>query len=287
MNVNISTISKKMVGLIMLFIAFMTISNILGLSFETSFKNYFYPIESNPWSSDNIVIGDSFVSILFNRYATFYYNPNILGQTTLLILVIYLIKIYDKRMNIFDLSVFLSGVVCLIVSGGRTSFLIFSIIVFFTLVWKFKLVYRILFLITVVPIILIKLSETRLLQIVNNDENMDSVGLKFSILGNYIKTFEFDFISLYKFFYGTLKSDIQFDNDIGAIFYFSGFFSILYFIFYFLLEFLNSENRYKPFFAFVFVSISATIIFNFKFLILTIIILSILRKKDNFQINVF
>lgn len=287
LNVDKSTISKKMLGLIMLFIAFMTISNVLGLGFETSFKNYFYPIDSNPWSSDNIIFGDSVASVLFNRYATFYYNPNILGQTTLLILVIYLTLILDKKMNIFDVSVFLSGVLCLIVSGGRTSFLIFSIIVFLTIVWKVKLFYRILFLFTVVPVILIKLSESRLLQIVNNDENMDSVGLKFSILDNYLKTFEFDFISIYKFFYGTLKSDIQFDNDIGSIFYFSGFFSILYFVIYFFLEFFSSNNKYKPFYTFALVSISATIIFNFKFLILTIVILSILRKKDNLHLNVF
>lgn len=278
LKIDRSYINKKFLGLIMLFIVFMTISNILGLSFENSFKNRFYPIESNPWYAENGML-ETGVSILFSRYATFFYNPNILGQTTLLILLIYLIVIHNKKKEIFDFLVFLSGIICLIVSGGRTSFLIFSIIVFLTIIWKMKLFYRLFFLAIIIPMFIYKLSESRLLQIISSDESMDSVGIKFSILNTYIQSFKFDPFSIFQFLFGTMKSDIQFDNDIGSIFYFSGFLSLVYFLHIFLREFWNSDFEFKPYYAFTLISISATIIFNFKFLILTIIILSILKNQ--------
>lgn len=278
LKIDRSYINKKFLGLIMLFIVFMTISNILGLSFENSFKNRFYPIESNPWYTETGFL-DTGVSILFSRYATFFYNPNILGQTTLLILVIYLIVIHDKKKEIFDFLVFFSGIICLIVSGGRTSFLIFSIIVFLTIIWKMKLFYRLFFLAIIIPMIFYKLSESRLLQIISSDESMDSVGVKFSILNTYIQSFKFDPFSIFQFLFGTMKSDIQFDNDIGSILYFSGFLSLVYFLHIFLREFWNSDFKFKPYYAFILISISATIIFNFKFLILTIFILSILKNQ--------
>jgi hypothetical protein len=278
LKIDRSYINKKLLGLIMIFIAFMTISNILGLSFENTFKTRFYPIETNPWATEDNFSAPT-MSILFNRYATFFYNPNLLGQTTLLILVIYLIIIHDKKKDIFDFIIFFAGIICLIVSGGRTSFLIFAIIVFLTIIWKMKLLYRLLFFTTVAPFILYKLSESRLLQIISSDESMDSVGVKFSILNTYIKSLKFNPASFFQFLFGTMKSDIQFDNDLGSIFYFTGFFSLLYFFYYIFREFWKTKFSYKPYYAFALISISATIIFNFKFLILTIIILSILRNQ--------
>jgi len=55
----------------MIFIAFMTISNILGFSFENTFKTRFYPIETNPWATEDNFSAPT-MSILFNRYATFF-----------------------------------------------------------------------------------------------------------------------------------------------------------------------------------------------------------------------
>lgn len=142
-----------------------------------------------------------------------------------------------------------------------------------------KLFYRLFFLAIIIPMIIYKLSESRLLQIISSDESMDSVGVKFSILNTYIQSFKFDPFSIFQFLFGTMKSDIQFDNDIGSIFYFSGFLSLVYFLHIFLREFWNSDFEFKPYYAFTLISISATIIFNFKFLILTIIILSILKNQ--------
>ena len=271
-------INRKLLGFILFFIAIMTISNILGLSFENSFKTKFYPIELNPWAVDDGYYETS-ESIFSIRFSTFFYNPNLLGQTTILILVIYLIKIHERTKDFFDFLVILSGLLCLIVSGGRTSFLIFSVIFFFTVITRMRFFYKFIFIFFIAPLLIYKISETRLLQILSSNEDMDSVGIKFSILNSYLHGMKFDFLSSIRLFFGTMKSDIQFDNDIGSIFYFSGFISLLYFIYFFINQFIKTDTSFKPYFAFCLISISGTIIFNFKFCILTIIILSILRNS--------
>ncbi len=282
-KINIKNINTDLIASLLMYISIMTIANVLNMDFENKIKQ-FYPLDINflgQVENDNV---DSVSSLFLNRYATFYYNANILGQVVMFLIIIFLISKHNILKHKYDLFIILFSAIPLIVSGSRTSFVIIGFIIFTTVILNFKRIYKILSIFVALPFLFFYLLEnTRLLQIVNTEEHMDSIGFKFKILFNYYEKLELDNLRFLQLFFGNLKTDLFVDNDIGYILYYSGIFGFIYFCFFIINLFKLINFKFKPYYIFILTMISSTIIFNFKFLIFFMIIISLLisSKESN------
>jgi hypothetical protein len=282
LNFTSENINIKLLRIAILYIFIITFFDILNFQFFFDFRNYFYPSDVDPWS---LAFDHSIISFT-NRYGSIFYNPNLLGQSMLLVYIFYLLLKFRKPFNKFDIFFILLNVFCIIVSGSRTAFVILSLISFFYFNSFFKKRIKYIFLIIGLPYVIKILSNTRLLNIGNN--NGDSMDQKKQILIGYLNSLSFNLNDVMQFLFGWLKLDIQFDNDIGNMIYFLGILGFLYMIIFYLYEFFISKNKIKYFYSFLLISYGATLLINFKFFIFTILLLSLLRSinKDlNFPSN--
>lgn len=281
---NANHISIQVLKIIVLYLFLFFIGNLLGIGFFQNFILNYYPAEGNSWEilyDGTISYSDNVNDILSQRLGSIYYNPNLLGQNLTILVIIYLIAKSNNKYTLWDYLILLLAFIMIIGSGSRTAFVVTIIIMFFY--FKNYMNQRLFYYITIpifITILFIIGVNTRLLEIFNQtDKATDSMGVKHEILFGYLNNFNFNLILNYIF--GFLTFDIQFDYDIGDIlhnFGILGLFSIFFFLFY---EFLKTRRNFKYFYSFLLISYGATLIINFKFFILTIILLSFIRNESN------
>ncbi len=274
--INSDTINIKFLRFGIAFVSICTLLDVFNVPFFFIFREYFYPIPFDVWG-----VGRDLSAVdLSKRFGSIFYNPNLLGQSMLLIFILYLLITFQKKLNRIDFIFLFSNVFCILISKSRTAFVIFGFVTFcyFFQFYKNKLKYLI------VPIIiffiLYFLSGSRLLDIGNTAGG--SMDQKWQILFSYLSGLSFsDTVAV---LFGTLLQDIQFDNDLGNIIYYLGFIGLFYIVFFYLFESISAAFSVKYFYSFLLISYGATLLINFKFYIFTIIILSSLRsisKKIN------
>jgi hypothetical protein len=283
-NFNSNIISISVLKIVVLYLFIFFVGNLLGIGFFQNFILKYYPAEGNSWEilyDGTISYSENVTDILSQRLGSIYYNPNLLGQNLTILVIIYLLVKSNLKYNFWDYFFLSITLIMIIGSGSRTAFVVTIIILLFYLKNKIS---TNLFYYLITPIFFIILTiiaaNTRLLEIFNQtNKATDSMGVKNDILFEYLNNFNFKYLLNYIF--GFLSFDIQFDYDIGDIlhnFGILGLFSILIFMFY---EFLKSSNKYRYYYCFLLISYGATLIINFKFFILTIILLSFIRNINN------
>jgi hypothetical protein len=269
------------------FFLFLTqVGSALGIPYTDVFRDSFYPIEDNVWSSNNI---EGIESLNDNRYAGIYYNPNIMGQSMVLLYVIIAKCLND--LNDFKLKIILTFLffVSILLTGSRTSIFVFFIMLFF----QFKSFFKFSFIIPFASIALLFILF-----------NMDSISI-------YLDNFRsFNVASLYgeKLSSGTAKLDIfltwfneilngtwsnsiqfifgvgvilqQFDFDIGYILQVFGLFGFIAIFMFFRKIYMITPRKNRFIFFIFLISIGATVIVNFRFSILAIIILSMYQNSN-------
>ena len=266
-NLNINYIRFGIV-----YVAVLTVLDILNLPIFFLYRDAFYPTDANPWA-----LGfDHSIIALSNRYGSIFYNPNLLGQSMLLIYILYLIYNYQKKFTKMDYLIVFLNTFCILVSGSRTAFVIYAIVTFCFFFHFYKGKIKYFFILAGIPYALYSLSNTRLLKIGN--ESGDSMDLKMQILYSYFSSLSFTIQDTFLLLFGSLKLDIQFDNDLGNIIYYLGLMGLLYVICFYTYEIFTTNWRLRYFYSFLLVSYGATLLINFKFFIFAIIIFSFLRS---------
>jgi len=259
----------------------------LNISLINSYVDKYYPIEMNYWGVNEYDSASEALSQLNNRLAGIYYNPNLMGQSILLLYLILLILNFKENANNSFLNLFLL-VVCLIsitLSGSRTALITF----FITNVFAYRK-FLLKYIIIILPIFLIGISviitkysdEIRVLSNITNPfgDKDDSGGAKLEVLINHFLNYNYQSIKEIIFLlFGKMNWDKQFDADPGYILSFFGIFGTLIFCIYLLSIFFHLEIKFRFVFLILLVGIGATIIMNFRFSILTAYIFSISYKK--------
>jgi hypothetical protein len=283
---NSNHISIFILKIIVLYLFIFFIGNLLGIGFFQNFILKYYPAEGNSWEilyDGTASYTESITDILAQRLGSIYYNPNLLGQNLTLLIIIYLLVKTNLKFNNWDYLFLLLTLIMIIGSGSRTAFVVTIIILFF----YFKnFISKKIFYYIIIPFFLLLLTiiaaNTRLLEIFNQtDKATDSMGLKHDIVLDYLNAFNFKYILNYIF--GFLSFDIQFDYDIGDILHNLGLFGLLTILYFMFYEFLKSNNKLKFYYSFLLISYGATLVINFKFFILTIILLSFIRAENKKQ----
>lgn len=251
-----------------------TILDIFNSDIFFYIRDNFYPISENPWERAFDRNSDYQIN---HRYGSIFYNPNLLGQTIVILNIFYLIYFVNKKINKNDLFFIILNILCIIISGGRTAFIVLCLtsLPFFFKIKNFKnyLIFSSFFLL---PIVIYYFSDSRLFNIVNSASMSDKWGILFNFIG------KLDINTILNIFFGWFKTDIQFDNDIGNIFYFLGLFGLFCLFCFYFYQMFSINRRYIYLYSFIMISYGATLIINFKFLILTIYIFSLINslKKE-------
>ena len=268
--INVSTLNIKFIRFGIIYVTIFAILDIFNVPLFFAFREIVYPIEFDAWGAGF----DRTIITITNRYGSIFYNPNLLGQSMLLIYILYLVTVYQRKFTKADVFFLSCNIFCILVSGSRTAFVVFGIITFcyFMQFYRNRIKYLLIF--ALIPLLLYVLSGTRLLDISNTSGG--SMDQKSQILFAYLGTLSYDDTLVVLF--GSLRQDIQFDNDLGNIIYYIGFLGLIYIAFFYLYETLTASGKTRYFYSFLMVSYGATLLINFKFFIFTMIILSALRS---------
>lgn len=268
--INVNTLNVKYLRFGIIYVTVFAILDILNIPLFFAFREIVYPIEFDAWGAgfDRTIIN------ITNRYGSIFYNPNLLGQSMLLIYILYLLIAYQRKFTKYDLFFLLCNIFCILVSGSRTAFVIFAIITFCYFMQFYRNKIKYLLIVGLIPVLLSVLAGTRLLDIGNTSGG--SMDQKWQILIRYIGTLSYE--DTIAALFGQLKQDIQFDNDLGNIIYYLGFLGLIYVAFFYLYQVLTTSSKIVYFYSFLLVSYGATLLINFKFFIFTMLILSALKS---------
>ena len=264
---------------VLIFIIFVQFGRLAGFNFVDTLLNNFYPIDKNYWETLEFSENAEF-STFNNRLAGLYYNPNLMGQATLLLycfIIPYAFRFKTALyVNIISFISFLS----ILATGSRTASVIFLIIgfsIYFRLI-KSKLLKLFIFTFLIIVIsFIIQSFDLRafynLTQIFSNPD--DSGGQKLKIFLNFFKNYNYSNpLDILNLFFGRMGWYVQFDQDIGYLISFFGFFGFIFILTFFYHYYKKTEDRYKIFYCIFLICLGSTVIINFKFSIVLFIILS-------------
>ncbi len=264
-----------------LYVIIFQFGDALEVNFVKSMINTYYPIANNPWqNSANGMLNN----LGKNRYAGIYFNPNIMGQSMVLlfaILIQYVEKNYNKVKTVLVSILFMFSIV---LTGSRSSMITFMIINLFFL----RKLINVKYLIFLFPIIFFvflasDFSELeRSMRVFKLDlygsEN-SSGNVKIRIFLNWVESnFTNDYKKLPCLLFGIGAIPTVFDFDFGYLAEMLGFVGILIFVYFIVRTFHNTTHKYIYYIFFI--SIGATLIVNFRFSIMTLIILSIYQRRS-------
>ena len=111
-------------------------------------------------------------------------------------------------------------------------------------------------------------------------QDNSSMSIKYNILKEYI-VYMYQ-TNIFELLFGTLQMDIQFDSDIGYLLRFMGlvpFLALLYALFKYVII---TETNYRYINMMYLISVGATLVMNFKFIILLIIITNQYSSKNKY-----
>lgn len=264
------------VGIVYLFI--LQLNGVFGFGLDDIIMKL-YPIKSNIWYSPPISISD-FLSGNYGRYGGRFYNPNIMGQ---IIILLYIITLKDKYQKINKYKQIII-VLSLIFSGSRTAMIVFIAVELLRYnknnknKLKIIVLYAILF---TTYIIIEEVNSIRSLDMIGGiTQDNSSMSIKYNILKEYI-VYMYQ-TNIFELLFGTLQMDIQFDSDIGYLLRFMGlvpFLALLYALFKYVII---TETNYRYINMMYLISVGATLVMNFKFIILLIIITNQYSSKNKY-----
>ena len=271
-----------------LYIIVLQIGAAFGISSISEFINIYYPIENNLWSDRAL---KSFEQInqggYYRRFGGIYYNPNIMGQFTVLwfILVSNLLDIIYREYKIkklFTLLLLILTTTSIIFSGSRTALAVFIIF----LICRYWLVLKYYFHLILLPLILFLLFyfksifQLRIFDFYQGlSSSRGSGNIKYNILNSWIETRFADDTNLINIWFGDLRWDTMFDADPGYLLNYFGFVGTFFILWYFIVMYINYPIKFKANFSIILIGFGATLVFNFRYSILAFFILSLPYNK--------
>lgn len=284
----ISPLFVKFLFLILFFLVFTQFAMTLNISIITKLVDKIYPVEINYWGSNDYENVSEAFSQLNNRLAGIYYNPNLMGQSVLLLYVLILISILKDNISKVKIQ-FILFIICLIsivLSGSRTALITF---IFVNVYAYHKTLLKYIYF--VIPFLFYfiffvfnnYLDEVRVFSNITNPfgDKEDSGGAKLEVLINHFKNYNYYSINEILFLlFGKMNWDKQFDADPGYIISYFGLVGTFFLIFYISLLYFKIEPKLKFVFFIFLISIGATVIMNFRFSILAFYILSFSYKSQ-------
>lgn len=253
----------------------------LGIPLLNNFIDANYPIEKNVWGDNEFDAVSEIFSGFGNRLGGIYYNPNIMGQSILILYVIIIISLLRNFSRPFSFVIAGLFFLSILLTGGRTAMITFifvNIFLFRREIQK-KLVFWIpvFFIIASVAMYYSSLLEFRAFYNLTGSfsDEQDSGGQKIQIFMSYLS--EYDFNSINKitlFLFGKLNWDRQFDTDLGYLLSFFGLIGTIFILCFFIMVYQKTFPEYRFVFLLFMVSITATILINYRFSILLFLILS-------------
>jgi hypothetical protein len=283
-----SSLFVKFMFVTVIYLVFIQFAMTLNIPLVTTFVDKFYPIEINYWGSNNYEsIQDAF-SQLNNRLAGIYYNPNLMGQSILLLYVIILVSLLKHNVNssYLQLFLFILCLVSIVLSGSRTAlitFIFINIFAYYKPLFRYILLLIPFFLYFFFFVITKYLDEVRVLSNITSPfgDKSDSGGQKLEVLLSHFRNYNYSSIKELLFLlFGKMNWDKQFDADPGYIISYFGLIGIFFLIIFISYLFLKIENRYKFVILIFMISIGGTIIINFRYSILAFYILSFSLKSS-------
>jgi hypothetical protein len=277
---------------ILVFVGFyligMQIGKTLGIPMLNDFVNSNYPIEKNYWGDNEFDnVGEIFAGFS-NRLGGIYYNPNIMGQSILILYVVIIIGLLKYFSKAFTLSIGALFFLSILLTGGRTAMLTFIFLNAF-LFWpeiKMRFVFWIPFflLLASVTIYYGTLFEFRAFYNLTGSfsDSEDSGGQKIQIFMSYLNEYDFKSIEkVFMFLLGNLNWDRQFDAELGYLLSFFGLIGTWFILLFFILVYGKTPPGYRFVFLLFLISITGTILINYRFSILMFMILSLVRNEEN------
>jgi len=281
-KVNFDRLHYLILGGIGTYLLFMQIGCALQIPLFIDFRELNYPPEQNLWG-DNVVQGiEAFVGGLKDvRLPGIYYNPNIMGQSFLILYVILFIFIFENSNRTFYFSIFIVFFFSILFTGSRSTMASFLFINSFRILPILKKNPKLFVFFLSMPIFGILYYgvtlDFRALDVTGGVfSGGESGSIKIDTFLSYFRDLNFrSFFEMVGFLFGHLNWDRQFDADIGYLLSYFGVFGLMAILVYFFVIFILTDTKYRFVFGLFFISLGATLIMNFRFSILFFIILGI------------
>lgn len=286
--VRFSKMQYLILGIVIIYLLVMQIGCALQIPLFYDFRAENYPPEQNLWG-DNVVEGiEAFLGGLKDiRLPGIYYNPNIMGQSLVIVYGFIFIYLFDKIKNGYYYPLFLIFFFSILFTGSRTSmaaFLVMNSFKFWPILKKNPKLFT--FFIGAVLALVLYYGVTfdfRGLDItggVFREEGSESGNIKLTIFLSYFEDLNYlSFFDFAGFMLGHLNWDRQFDADIGYLLSYFGVIGFCVIVFYFILIFKLTIPKYRFIFSLFLISIGATLIMNFRFSILFFMLLGMVASE--------
>ena len=288
-KVNFERLHYLILGAVASYLLFMQIGCALQIPLFINFRELNYPPEQNLWGANAVEGIGAFLGGLKDvRLPGIYYNPNIMGQSFLILYVIILVFIFEKTNRAFYISLFFIFFLSILSTGSRStmvSFLFINSFKILPILKKNPKVFIFLSSILVFSIFYYGVTlDFRALDVTagvfSGGSEGESKSIKIETFLSYFRDLNFlSFFDMAGFLFGHLNWDRQFDADIGYLLSYFGLVGLMAIIVYFFVIFILTDTKYRFVFGLFLISLGATLIMNFRFSILFFIILGITFKQ--------
>ena len=278
---------KSILFSILGYLIFIQIGITLDISFVRDFVDKFYPIDINYWGTFEYEEISEIASNLNNRLAGIYYNPNLMGQSILMLYSIILTLLQlEGNQRLVKFILFFLCLLSIVLSGSRTALITFIVLNLFAY-RKYIFKYFLIFIPSALIGFIFLLEKFEVdIRILNNitdpfGDKYDSGGAKLKVFIEYFSNYNYSSITEFLFFlFGKMNWTIQFDADPGYIISFFGIFGFFILLTYLSIVYFKLKSNLNFVFFILMIGIGATVIMNFRFSILAFFALSLAYKKN-------
>lgn len=263
----------------------MQIGKTLGIPALNNFVETYYPVEKNYWGTNEFDSVSEIFAGFSNRLGGIYYNPNVMGQSVLILYVAIIIGLIKHFSRLFVFVVTLVFFLSILLTGARTAMAVFIVI---NLVMYRKSIQKrlVIWIPVLVALVAAAISYGSLLEfrafynITDSFSENESGGQKLEILLTYLKSLRIDTLQqIVLILFGHADWDRQFDADPGYVLSFAGVVGGILMILFFMLTYRRTASKYRFVFLLFLISITATIVINYRFSILIFLILSLVNSQ--------
>ncbi|MBT7624010.1 MAG: hypothetical protein HN595_05720 [Flavobacteriaceae bacterium] len=279
--------NKKLIFLIILYIFIIQLSLGFNINIVSSFVENNYPIsdEINNFNYINYNDSTSLIDFISSRFGGYFHNPNILAGNIYLLTCLYIGNITpDKDFNKLQLLIIISiAFISIFLSGSRTVLITFFITILFGLKKQIKsfliplsLMFGI-FLFSFFSSLIQELSNARIFSNIFSlfSDKGDSGYSKYFGFYKYFRDYKYNDINEFiAFLFGRMGWNYQFDVDLGYLLSFFGIIGTAMILVYLMLLYIRSKREMRFMFFIFLISIGATIIMNFRFVIIALYLIS-------------
>lgn len=291
-KVNFERLHYLILGVVASYLFLMQIGCALQIPLFIDFRELNYPPEQNLWGANAVEGVEAFLGGLRDvRLPGIYYNPNIMGQSFLILYVFLFVFIYENPNRALFFSLFFIFFLSILFTGSRSTMASFLFINSFRILPILKKNPKLFLAFLFIPFFGILYYgvtlDFRALDVTAGVfSGSESSSVKIITFLSYFSDLNFrSFLGMGGFLFGHLNWDRQFDADIGYLLSYFGLFGFMAILVYFMVLFILTKTKYRFVFGLFLISLGATLIMNFRFSILFFIILGITFKQKKIIFN--